>query len=152
MLDFVNIERRTVMGLDNGVLVRSSKRPVTRDILPKELIYPFEKEYIADEVEIIYWRKNWNLRNTILNSNAVNSTNTSEYEFSIDTPAQVFELIKIIVSFMNKDAWEDDEYGSTIWEYDEILPILQQNVMNLAIIASFMINNPDIYLVFYDSY
>ncbi len=140
------------MGLDNGVLVRSSKRPVTRDILPKELIYPFEKEYIAGEVEIIYWRKNWNLRNTILNSNAVNSMNTSEYEFSIDTPAQVFELIKIIVSFMNKDTWEDDEYGSTIWKYDEILPILQQNVMNLAIIASFMINNPDIYLVFYDSY
>ena len=53
---------------------------------------------------------------------------------------------------MNKETWEDDERGSTIWDYDEILPILQQNVMNLAIIASFMINNPDIYLVFYDSY
>lgn len=140
------------MGLDNGVVVRSSKRPVIRDILPKELIYPFEKEYIAGEVEIIYWRKNWNLRNTILNSNAVNSMSTNEYEFSIDTPAQVFELIKIIVSFMNKDTWEDDEYGSTIWEYDEILPILQRDIINLAIIASFMKNNPDIYLIFYDSY
>ena len=114
--------------------------------------FPFEKEYIAGEVEIIYWRKNWNLRNAILNSNAVNSISTNEYEFSIDTPAQVFELIKIIVSFMNKETWEDNEYGSTIWDYDEILPILQQNVMNLAIIASFMINNPDIYLIFYDSY
>lgn len=140
------------MGLDNGVVVRSSKRPVIRDMLPKELIYPFEKEYIAGEVEIIYWRKNWNLRNTILNSNAVNSISTNEYEFSIDTPAQVFEFIKIIVSFMNKDTWEDDEYGSTIWEYDEILPILQRDIINLAIIASFMKNNPDIYLIFYDSY
>ena len=140
------------MGLDNGVVVRSSKRPVIRDMLPKELIYPFEKEYIAGEVEIIYWRKNWNLRNAILNSNAVNSISTNEYEFSIDTPAQVFELIKIIVSFMNKDTWEDDEYGSTIWEYDEILPILQRDIINLTIIASFMKNNPDIYLIFYDSY
>ena len=140
------------MGLDNGVVVRSSKRPVIRDMLPKELIYPFEKEYIAGEVEIIYWRKNWNLRNAILNSNAVNSISTNEYEFSIDTPAQVFELIKIIVSFMNKDTWEDDDYGSTIWDYDEILPILQRDIINLAIIASFMKNNPDIYLIFYDSY
>lgn len=140
------------MGLDNGVVVRSSKRPVIRDILPKELIYPFEKEYIAGEVEIIYWRKNWNLRNAILNSNAVNLMSINECEFSIDTSAQVFELIKIIVSFMNKDTWEDDENGSTIWDYDEILPILQRDIINLAIIASFMQNNPDIYLIFYDSY
>lgn len=140
------------MGLDNGVVVRSSKRPVTRDILPSELVYPFDREYIAGEVEIVYWRKNWNLRNAVLDSNAVFPTEASAYEFSIDTPAQVFELIKIIVSFMNKETWEDNEYGSTIWDYDEILPILQQNVMNLAIIASFMINNPDIYLIFYDSY
>jgi len=102
------------------------------------------------EVEIIYWRKNWNLRNAILNSNAVNSISTSEYEFSIDTPAQVFELIRIIVSFMNKETWEED--GDSIWDYDEILPILEQNVINLAIIAGFMQNNSDIYLVFYDSY
>ena len=140
------------MGLDNGVVIRSSKRPVTRDILPSELVYPFDREYIAGEVEIVYWRKNWNLRNAVLDSNAVFPTEASAYEFSIDTPAQVFELIKIIVSFMNKETWEDNEYGSTIWDYDEILPILQQNVMNLAIIASFMINNPDIYLIFYDSY
>ncbi len=118
-------------------------------MLPKELIYPSEKEYIVGEVEIIHWYKTRNLRNTILNSSAVNPMSTSEYEFLIDTPAQVFKLIKIIVSFMNKDIWKDDEYG---WDYGEILPILQQNVMNLAIIASFMINNPDIYLVFYDSY
>ncbi len=140
------------MGLDNGVVVRSSKRLVTRDILPKELVYPFDKDYTVGEVEIVYWRKNWNLRNAVLDSNAVLPTGANTYEFSIDTSAQVFELIKIIVSFMNKDTWEDDEYGSTIWDYDEILPILQRDVMNLAIIASFMINNPDVYLVFYDSY
>ena len=50
---------------------------------------------------------------------------------------------------MNKETWEESD---TIWEYEEYLPILRQNVINLAIIASFMENNPDIYLVFYDSY
>ena len=140
------------MGLDNGVVIRSSKRQITRDILPQELIYPFENDYIAGEVEIVYWRKNWNLRNAVLNSNVVSPIDEKAYEFSIDTPAQVFELIKIIVSFMNKETWEDYSHGSTIWEYEDYLPILQQNVMNLAIIASFMMNNPDIYLVFYDSY
>lgn len=140
------------IGLDNGVLVRSSKRQITRDILPQELIYPFENDYIAGEVEIVYWRKNWNLRNAVLNSNVVSPIDEKAYEFSIDTPAQVFELIKIIISFMNKETWEDYSHGSTIWEYEDYLPILQQNVMNLAIIASFMMNNPDIYLVFYDSY
>lgn len=50
---------------------------------------------------------------------------------------------------MNKETWEKSD---TIWEYEEYLPILQQNIINLAIIASFMENNPDIYLVFYDSY
>lgn len=74
----------------------------------------------------------------------------SDYYYLIETPQQVFELIRIIVSFMNKETWEED--GDSIWDYDEILPILQRDVMNLAIIASFMKNNPDVYLVFYDSY
>lgn len=138
--------------MDNGFLVRSTKRPITRDILPEELVYPFEKDYTVGEVEVVYWRKNWNLRNTILNSPFVEPADESEYEFIIDTPRQVFEIVKIIIGFMNKETWENDDYGSTIWDYDEILPILQQNVINLVIIAAFMQNNPDIYLIFYDSY
>lgn len=74
----------------------------------------------------------------------------SNWEYIIETSQQVFELIKIIVSFMDKNKWEDE--GDSRWEYNEILPILQQNIINLAIIASFMRNNPDVYLVFYDSY
>ena len=69
------------MGLDNGIIVRSSKRPVTRDILPKGLVYPFEKEYIAGEVEIVYWRKNWNLRNAVLDADIIKPINLNEYEF-----------------------------------------------------------------------
>lgn len=133
-------------------MVCSNKRKITRNILPSELTLPFDDDYDEEGVEIVYWRKNWNLRNAILDSNAVEPAAGSEFDYIIDTSNQVFEIIKIIVSFMDKEKWEDDSYGSSIWSYEEILPVLQQNVINLAIIAAFMRNNPDIYLIFYDSY
>lgn len=133
-------------------MVCSNKRKITRNILPSELTLPFDDDYDEEGVEIVYWRKNWNLRNAILDSNAVEPAAGSEFDYIIDTSNQVFEIIKIIVSFMDKEKWEDDSYGSSIWSYEEILPILQQNVINLAIIAAFMQNNPDIHLIFYDSY
>ena len=136
------------MGLDNGIFVRSNRRTITRDILPEELEYPFNRDYCQEEAEILYWRKNWGLRNVVVNT--FPNEDENNYRYLIETPQQVFELIKIIVSFMNQEKWEED--GDSIWDYDEILPILQQNVINLAIIAAFMKNNPDVYLIFYDSY
>ena len=135
------------MGLDNGVIVRSTHRKLTRAMLPEELIYPFDKDYEDDGIEILYWRKNWGLRDAVVHTFP---TDDIDYYYLIETPQQVFELIRIIVYFMNKETWEED--GDSIWDYDEILPILQRDVMNLAIIASFMKNNPDVYLIFYDSY
>lgn len=134
------------MGLDNGVIVKSRRRAITREMLPEGLVYPWDEKLDGpDTVEILYWRKNWGLRNIV-----VHTFPAEDYDYLIETPQQVFELIRIIVSFMNKETWEED--GDSIWDYDEILPILQRDVINLAIIASFMKNNPDVYLVFYDSY
>ena len=135
------------IGLDNGIHVRSNRRIITRDILPAELDYPFEKDY-SDSPEILYWRKNWGMRNEVVNTFVPEDDN--EYHYLIETPEQVFTLIRIIVSWINETKWE--ESGNSIWEYNEILPILQRDVINLAIIAAFMKNNYDIYLDFYDSY
>ena len=136
------------MGLDNGIYVRSTHRAITRVMLPEEITYPFERDY-DNGVEILYWRKNWGLRNKVVDLLAPINEN-KKYDYIIDTPNQVFDLIRIIVSFMDKDKWEED--GDSIWEYDEILPILQRDVINLSIIAAFMKNNSDVYLEFYDSY
>lgn len=133
------------MGLDNGIYIKSNHRKITREILPKELIYPFERDY-SDGVEILYWRKNWGLRDIIVDNFPI----YDEGYYIIETSQQVFGLIKIIISFMDKEKWEED--GDSIWSYDEILPILQRDIINLAITAAFMENNPDIYLIFYDSY
>ena len=136
------------MGLDNGVILRSNHRKITRKMLPEEMVYPWDEKFDDQEggVEILYWRKNWGLRNIVVNTFPAYET----YDYIIETPKQVFELIQIIVSFMNKEKWEED--GDSIWDYDEMLPILQQNIINLALAAAFMKNNPDVYLIFYDSY
>lgn len=138
------------MGLDNGVVVHSNIRNLTREMLP-ELDYPHSTDYCDNGIEIVYWRKNWGLRNEVVNYLSNRST-INEYtgEFIIDTPKQVFDIMKIIISFMNKEKWEQE--GDSIWDYEEIIDTLQRDVGNLAIIASFMKNNPDVYLIFYDSY
>lgn len=137
------------MGLDNRIEVKSRCRAITREILPEGLVYLWDEKFDSpDTVEILYWRKNWGLRNVVVHTFPIEDD--SGYDYLIETPQQVFKLIRIIVSFMDKETWEED--GNSIWDYDEILPILQQNIINLAIIAAFMQNNPDIYLIFYDSY
>lgn len=135
------------MGLDNGILITSHKRKITREMLPKELIYPSNGDYFEDGIEILYWRKNWGLRNKILDLDLLIDENN---DYIIDTPSQVFEIIKIISSFLDKETWE--KKADSIWEYQEVLPILQENIINLAIIAAYMKNNQDVYLKFYDSY
>lgn len=138
------------IGLDNSVIVHSNRRKITREMLPEGMVYPWDEKFDSQEggVEILYWRKNWGLRDIVVNT--FSNCEGVDYEYLIETPQQVFELIKIIVPFMSKEKWEED--GDSIWDYDEILPILQQNIINLALIASFMKNNPDVYLLFYDSY
>lgn len=135
------------MGLDSGIIVKSIHRKITREMLPSEIKYPFPNDF-NEEVEILYWRKNWGLRNAIVDY--LPRYGDSDWEYIIESPHQIFNLIKIIVSFMDKDFW--DREGDSIWEYDEILPQLQQDIINLAIMAAFIKNNPDVYLIFYDSY
>lgn len=140
-------ERGMIMGLDNGAYIKSNKRKLTRDMLPNGIVYPFEKDYCG-EIEILYWRKCWGLRDSTLR--LFNHMSDNDYKFDIDTPEQVMEWIEMIASWIDEEKWEND--GESIWSYDEIKPMLIQNIINLSIIYMFMSENPDIYLEFYDSY
>lgn len=51
---------------------------------------------------------------------------------------------------MDEETWENE--GNSIWSYKEELPVLKDNLFNLALIAAYMKENPDVYLEFYDSY
>lgn len=133
------------MGLDNGIYVKSNRREITRDILPESLVYPFD----GNDVEIAYWRKCWGLRNNILN---VLGTRFAEdnYESEIDTIEKVQDVMDVIYYFMDKEHWESE--GDSIWEYKNSIRGLRDDYMNLVIMIEFMKDNPDVYLVFYDSY
>lgn len=135
------------MGLDNGFRVKSNIRKIERKDLPKEINYPFSTDY-SDSPEIIYWRKCWGLRNMALGIVTVPLDINDEYE--INTPIQIIEIIKGIISFMDEDAWE--KMGDSIWTYQEIRGVLEDNIVNLSLILGYMKQNPDVYLEFYDSY
>ena len=59
-------------------------------------------------------------------------------------------MIEIIVSWFDEDRWENE--GGSIWTYDEARYNLRNWIINLSIIYGYMLENPDIYLVYYDSY
>ena len=137
------------MGLDNGFYVKSNKRQITREMLPTGIKYPFDTDY-NNEVEILYWRKNWGLRNRIMATFDWYKLPVEQYKFEIDNPMQVLTVIEIIASFLNEEKWEDE--GNSIWNYEQVRPVLIQNIINFAAIHTFMCENPDVYLEFYDSY
>lgn len=137
------------MGLDNGIYVKSNKRKITREDLPVIINYPFEKDY-NDNVEIIYWRKCWGLRNDVMNTFGWRFAPEEQYIFEIDKPEQVLQFIELISSWLNEEKWQEE--GDSIWDYNEMRETLIQNIINLAVIYMYMIMYPDVYLEFYDSY
>lgn len=136
------------MGLDNGIIVKSNKRQLTRNDLPTGIVYPFNEDY-QNSIEIVYWRKCWGIRNEIMNTFGWRFIE-DQYQFEIDTPEQVFKLIEIIASWLDEKRW--DEEGNSIWEYDTMRSTLIANIVNLSMIYIYMFSNPDVYLEFYDSY
>jgi len=116
-------------------------------MLPSAIQFPFDTDYDSG-VEIVYWRKNWGLRNAVLD--LLNSRFSEDYYFDIDTPDTVIEIIGIIGSFLDPEKWESE--GQSIWTAEEARPGLIRDMMNLALIYGFMLENPDVYLQFYDSY
>lgn len=136
------------MGLDNGVLVKSTKRQLTRADLPVGIFYPFEQDY-GDGIEIVYWRKCWGLRTDIMNTLGWR-TSLDPYRYEISKPAQVLEFIEVVASWLDEERWEED--GNSIWTYEEIRRNLIHSLVNLGMMYAYMIDNPDVYLEFYDSF
>ena len=133
------------MGLDNGIYVVSNKREITKDMLPNIISYPWSSDY--KPIEIAYFRKYWGMRNEILRE--FQETDKEGYTL-IETPDQVKKLIGILGSWLNKEKWDTE--GDSIWEYEDAAGNIIQVIINLAAVYAFMVNNPDVYLKFYDSY
>ena len=126
------------MGLDNGIVVKSDKRKITRDDLPPEILYPFNEDY-NDNPEILYWRKNWGLRDSIVHYLEAIDNKVQEGTYLIRTYYEIFDIVDIIFHFLDKKVW--DEEGESIWEYEEILDSLFNNILCLKWLKRYLEKN-----------
>ena len=138
------------MGLDNGFIVKSNKRQITRSLLPAGIIYPFDEDY-EEGPEVIYHRKDWGWRNDIMRTFGWWDTSVDQYKFELESPTDVLTLIELTAGWLDKERWENE--GNSIWGYESSArKHLIEDISNLAILYGWMLNNPDVYLEFYDSY
>lgn len=127
------------MGLDNGVVLKT-KVPIN---IPHP---PFDWHSDPDEHEVCYWRKFWGLRNTIV-------TEFHQTEECADVPLdaeRVGRLRCILEEFLDRDFYE--QYGDSIWDYEEYLIHNIECCENLAWLQNFLEEHPDEECYFYDSY
>ena len=135
------------MNPDSSIVVKSDLWEVSRQTLPPEIIYPFDKPAPVDGEEIIYWRKNYGLCKAIIeycqNNNIEKKDNNC---YIIRTKQEIWGVIEVILSFMNEKVWTS--CGDSMWTYTEVLSYLQQNLNNLLVIMNYMKSNTDVYLEF----
>ena len=106
----------------------------------------------ADNIEIIYHRKDWGWRNEIMHTFGWwDNKSDTQYKFELEKPSDVLLLIELTAQWLDEERWENE--GSSIWGYQESArKHLITDISNLGIIYGWMLNNPDAYLEFYDSY
>ena len=130
------------MGLDNGIIIKK----INKEQINKIPDYINVEIYNDNKVEIAYWRKCWGIRNEILDILHMNDyTYTKNIDIE-DIPA----LIKMLYNFLSENYWEEN--SDSIWEYEGMKEQLVQQIINLKWLYSFMKENNDIEVEFYDSY
>lgn len=130
------------MGLNNGIILK-----VNPDTLSVNKLIKLDKTYGDNpNIEVCYWRKCWGIRNAIIEKLHF-PTDCGEFKFDAeDIPA----IIKILFSFYGKEEWEEE--ADSIWEWDEFKDNLRQQILNLTWLYDYMLANPDVDVIFYDSY
>lgn len=125
------------MGLDNGIMIKC------RDI---DLPYSKDYKWLADngESEVCYWRKFWGFRNEVIDIFDCGAEDIKLNPSSIDI------IIEILEKYLERDYYNN--YGDSIWEYDEYLLHNIQCLQNLKCAKQYLTHHPDVECYFYDSY
>lgn len=137
------------MGLENG-LTLYTRKPIE---IPEEFRFDFsiKEEPLKNSYEILYFRKCWNIRREIVH--ALNA----DYEYCGKAWLTIDEVKKIwwAISEVNHvSAWDD---ADSIWTWDEIKDRLDQSLLALEWLISFMrehVGDKELFYMveFYDSY
>lgn len=136
------------MGLDNGILLKIKDRDKFGK-LPKGYEIWFD-----DTIEILYWRKCWNIRSYIfdfLNDKGI-KTVTDCSEDSVMSLDDLKELLKGLKHCYKRKWWEEN--NDTIWEFDDIKDNFKDSLACAKSLVKWIKDkDPDSYEIsFYDSY
>lgn len=129
------------MGLDNSIVCKNVKY----NDIPSWVKLPWD---LTDEsVEIAYFRKHWGIRGEILTKLHCMKDNDSETPVDAE---DIIPIVKILMKYLNKEYYEDN--ANSIWEYEEAKDKLQQTIINLIWLKTYMESHPDVTCYFYDSW
>jgi len=126
------------VGLDNGIV---ANHVALKDI-PAFVVLRDKDEPIT----VAYWRKCWGIRRDILWLLSGNDQDHNTPVEAEDIPA----IVRILEKFLSKEYW--DENAESIWEFDEYVDNLIQQIINLKWLYSYMQEHPEVECYFYDSY
>mgnify|MGYP003302754993 CR=1 FL=1 len=108
--------------------------------------HPKKCKWLADggKTEVCYWRKFWGFRNEVVD---IFDCNAEDLRLN---PPKIDIIIETLEKFLERDYY--DNYGDSIWEYDEYLLHNIECLQNLKCVKQYLINHPDVECYFYDSY
>lgn len=130
------------MGLDNGIILK-----VNPDILITNKLVQLDKTWSDNpKTEVCYWRKCWGIRNAIVDKFHFDIDGVNHKLDAEDIPV----IIKILFSFYGKEEWEEN--ADSIWEWEEFKDTLRQQIINLTWLYDYMLANPEVEVIFYNSY
>lgn len=130
------------MGLDNSFRITNIKR----EEIPLWVKLPWgwdDKDGVQD---IVYFRKCWGIRNEILR---LLHSSDQEYEIPVEED-DLLPIVKILMKYLNEAYY--DENADSIWEFEEAYDNIQQSIINLIWLKTYMDQHSDVMCYFCDSY
>ena len=138
------------MGLDNGIIMKRFKQDRLNEI-PEFVKYElYYNEDDTVDVELAYWRKCWNVRNAIIEAINPEYDPAGYADCEIDAD-DIPALIRGLMPLFDKDEWTNGRGGS-IWTFEEQFDNMVQVVLNLKWLETYLKENEDIRVEFYDSF
>lgn len=124
------------MGLTNGVILKTKTSINLKNIPAYVKIEDVTRYYTEEKIfvyEICYWRNCWTTRTEILN----NCPNIEKENSKSELNRENIEVIQDILAnyLKNPDTWNE---GRSIWDFDEMVETLAQQVVNLGWLKQYM--------------
>lgn len=130
------------MGLDNGFVCRG----ISVNDIPDWVNLSGGYNQNNEEVEIVYFRKCWGIRDEILK---LLHSNKEDGYVDVDSE-DIISIVKILMKYLDEVYYED--HADSIWSYEEARNNIQKSIFNLLWLKMYMDEHPKVTCFFYDCY